>query len=210
MASGRVPTEKPRRFSVLMVCTANECRSVIGHEALEKTEAAVHLAVHSAGTEANEGSPRCEYTKLGAKNADHTSTHIESVELNNVDLILTMEKKHSSKIAQLAPSVRSKTFTLPQAVSLTSAVAQSLTEKSQEFDAQLPADWTSRTELSRLQWLVSEMNEARGYVHLDNEEIPDAHGNKAAEHGFVLPAVANAVGLFSGYVLEIVNFNKSK
>jgi protein-tyrosine phosphatase len=200
---------KATPLRVLVVCTANECRSVIGHETFEASEISSLIAVSSAGTGAQEGTPRCAETVARAVRVNHTSTHIESVDLASFDAIFTMEKAHSSKIAQLAPAVRAKTFTLPQAVTLAGTVLDALTEKSQEFEPDFPANWAALTDTARLQWLLSEMNEARGFVSFDTEEIPDAHGKNAAAHDFALPFVEESVKTLSRYVAETLAFNDS-
>ena len=198
---------KSPRFKLLVVCTANECRSVIGHEAFERSHIGDLISVSSAGSSAHEGTARCKETLSDAIHVNHLSTHIDSVNLAHFDAIFTMEKMHSSSVASRNPASRNITFTLPQAATLVQLLAESLTGKRQDFVPEIPSSWDALNAVGRLQWLISEMNEARSYATFLTEEIPDAHGRNAATHKFALDSVEESVNTVTSIAAEILALN---
>lgn len=171
-------------FQVLLVCTANECRSVYAAKVLSDQP----WRVVGAGTEASPGSSACALVGVDS----HFSRLADSQVAGDSDLVLVMEKAHRSRIAELAPIARSRTFTLPEAARLSEAVADAIAGSAVEgsdFTSELPADWAKRSIAARLTWLVGEMNEARAFLEPRVEDIPDAHGDGARPHPQVFSMV---------------------
>jgi protein-tyrosine phosphatase len=141
------------------------------------------IAVASAGSNALIGAPACPVMRdlagatplteaqeppgLPESYRTHSARRLISEQLTQADLILAMDRSHSGAIAQLAPAVRSKTFTLRQAASLVTAVATAFASGELPVGAPpLPA----KTDTSaRLQWVVGELDAARGVTPM----LPD-------------------------------------
>lgn len=89
--------------SILIVCTANICRSPMGEAILKRLLAerpdADQWRIESAGTWANTGSPAAPYSQYvmqtrGMDISSHQSQPVTEDLLKQVDLVLTMEIHH--------------------------------------------------------------------------------------------------------------------
>jgi protein-tyrosine phosphatase len=118
-------------FSVLVVCTANYCRSPIAEQLLTAATTARfgagHWAVASAGTAAQPGWPVHEYSAQVLKNRDaytegHCSRLLDVAMLREAELVLTATREHRSAVVGLLPAAIGRTFTLLQFARLTRAV----------------------------------------------------------------------------------------
>lgn len=127
-------------FKILVVCTANICRSPAGERHLRE-RLRVHgitpvgISVASAGVHAQPGTPACDLSvalvnaTLGSGAATtgpagvpvagsgeaHRSQRVTRELLAEADLILTADRGHRVEITKLDPNSRNKTFTLRQA-----------------------------------------------------------------------------------------------
>lgn len=105
---------------ILMVCTANICRSPIAHYYLEKRlmETGMHYRVSSAGFmgDGNKISENSEKVLLeqGIDASKHQSQQITEELIRKSWMILTMEKRHKEKIISAFPTAISKVFTLSE------------------------------------------------------------------------------------------------
>ena len=131
-------------FKILVVCTANICRSPAGEFLLRQRLGGygitpVGISVTSAGVHAQPGAPACDLSVAlvnaslatetapaappvvsgtpGASDA-HRSRLVTADMLGEADLILTADRGHRADLAKLAPSSRNKTFTMRQAARL--------------------------------------------------------------------------------------------
>lgn len=191
-------------LQILVVCTANICRSpaaaaVLSYEMGRRFGAEV--SVWSAGTEALAGSSACElsgalvgtYPQRIAEEGDHileysehASRVVSPADLRRSDLVLTMDRSHRSRLAQLLPAARSHTFTLRQAAGIAGAVAAHVADG--ELPAGAPPLPPGRTD--RLRWLIAELDAARGLtpvrpgnnppqqdegLHWHPDDVPDPH-----------------------------------
>ena len=123
-------------FAVLLVCTANHCRSPMAeHLLLRELEThGLGWSVSSAGTVAQNGRPMHPSAarvlrRRGIDIGDWTSHRLEAAAVLRADLVLTAGEEHRAVVAQLAPKAMGRTFTLLQFAHLTSVLpmAQGLT-----------------------------------------------------------------------------------
>lgn len=105
-------------FRLLFMCTANQCRSpmaqaIATHRLQERGVAAVvgSCGVMKGGAPATAGALKA----MGTRHLDlaaHRSRTVEPELLHRADLVLTMERRHLVKLAELDPSVIDRSFTL--------------------------------------------------------------------------------------------------
>jgi len=99
--------------SILIVCSANICRSPVAEAILrQRLEAAGHgdVTVSSAGTLGLDGAPAAKHSasilaERGLSLAGHRSSSLELPVLDNAALILTMESGHVSLITGARPAL---------------------------------------------------------------------------------------------------------
>jgi protein-tyrosine-phosphatase len=105
----------PSPGSILIVCTANICRSPMGegllrHALAAESEPLRSLKVYSAGVAARDGEPVSENSlvalrKVGINIADHTSQAITQEMLDDAVLVLCMTETHRAMIQMQAAPV---------------------------------------------------------------------------------------------------------
>ena len=110
-------------FSVLMVCTANYCRSPIAEQLLIAAATdrfgAGAWRVGSAGTAAHDERPIHEFSAqvLMERNAfveGHRSRLLDANLVREADLVLTASREHRSAVVRLLPAAIGRTFTMLQ------------------------------------------------------------------------------------------------
>lgn len=132
--------------SVLFVCAQNVCRSPLMAAAFEDEFAAVgnsrsretDWVISSAGTQAAPCKRACRYAvEIVKAVADHRSTRLEGEDLDSADLVIAASLAERSLIVQLRPNVRSRTFTLREALLLGERriSASSLVEYAEALDS---------------------------------------------------------------------------
>ena len=110
-------------FTVLFVCTANQCRSAMAQAiAIDKLGAqpgtgSVELAFVSAGTQALAGSPATNGTiavlrDRGIDLARHRARELDAGVLAGADLVLALTAEHTATILAWERSASRRTFTL--------------------------------------------------------------------------------------------------
>jgi protein-tyrosine phosphatase len=109
--------------SVLIVCTANICRSPMAAALLRHRLATAGLAeqvdVQSAGVWARYGDPASRHTltvlaEQTVPMAEHESQPVTPQLLAQADLVLVMEEEHRRSLFHLAPRQLSKVFLLSE------------------------------------------------------------------------------------------------
>lgn len=112
------------RVSLLVVCTANVCRSPLAMRLLEdafrRSDRLRTVPVGSAGTRTEPGWAMCPVSaeELPEDEGDrrfadeHRSRPLTKELVQQADLVLAMEREQRSAIAQLAPGSQAKVFTL--------------------------------------------------------------------------------------------------
>jgi protein-tyrosine phosphatase len=115
--------------TILVVCSANQCRSALGGALLQRSlrQAAPEVAVATAGTRAFTGIAATPPTvdaasTLGVDLGAHRSRMVDVAMVDRADLVLTMERAHVREIVVLRPQAFSRTFTLKELVRRGSAV----------------------------------------------------------------------------------------
>lgn len=125
---------------MLFVCAQNICRSPLmaaGFETELGSERGNWL-IDSAGTEASSGRRACRHAVAVAPRAfGHLSTPLTVDGLDAADLVIAASLAERSLIVRLRPSVRSRTFTLREAVLLgeQNAPSTSLADYAEKLDA---------------------------------------------------------------------------
>jgi protein-tyrosine phosphatase len=120
---------------LLVVCTANVCRSPLAQRVFEDAFAGSPLAgtgVASAGVRAEEGRPMCAVSARGLDDreggpefvAAHRSHLLTEQDVRSADLVIVMERDHRSAVVRLAPGTQAKVFTLREAESLLGVLAE--------------------------------------------------------------------------------------
>ncbi len=120
-------------FRVLMVCTANHCRSPIAqqllhHDSLAKFGPAGAWQVDSAGTDVRAPWPMHDHarTVLSERIAEvgpHHSTDLIAEAVQNADLVLTAARQHRGVVVTMVPAAIGRTFTILQFARLCDQVA---------------------------------------------------------------------------------------
>jgi protein-tyrosine-phosphatase len=106
---------------ILVVCTANQCRSPLGAVILGAHAAtrALPVEVASAGSQAVPGMPATPPTidaarRLGHDLGAHESTPLLVDAVRRADLVLGLERRHVQEVVLLDPRAFVKTFTLKE------------------------------------------------------------------------------------------------
>jgi protein-tyrosine phosphatase len=199
---------------LLVVCTANVCRSPLAARTLERALAGAALgtiAVSSAGTRALEGEAMCSVSAEdldpgdAAYATEHRARQLTSDLVRGADLVLTMEREQRSVAVQAAPGAQSKVFTLREAESLLEVLAGR--------GAEPPADLAA---------LAQAMHAVRGLAPLlpaepvkrrwwsrpvepeDPMTIVDGHGRSREEHAAAAGRVRSTADRVAASVLALV------
>lgn len=116
-------------LKVLVVCTANQCRSPLVAALLRRkgAETGVAVAVASAGTDARQGSRASEGSvveaqRLGLDLTTHRSVGLDPEVMLEADLVVTMEAGHVERLAGRFPGCLAETFTLIELAEMAVAV----------------------------------------------------------------------------------------
>lgn len=220
-------------FGVLLVCQANVCRSPSAAALFEHQIGAMALsgsmAFGSAGVRPEPEAEWCRAARAyvrrrGAEpTAEHVPRRLEVGGIESADLLLAMSRRERAAIVRLVPTAAPRTFTLVEAAALADAVVNQLwqidsTEPS-EASFVLSEPPRSGPLSGRLQWLVGEMNAARGLVEMPtsderrrwarrepqspNIDIDDVHASRRASHRRTLSRLSEQVGRFSEAVQQV-------
>ena len=155
--------EGPTAGRILVVCTANICRSPLAELHLREVLTSGPYAsarITSAGVRGLEGEAMCATARQALDDPEHGGRHIArevSRDLvDDADLVLTMEKEQRGAIARLAPGQQGKVFTLREAVAMIEAI---------RADGEVPDEVPE---------LVERMRALRGVVRPPVPEAPPA------------------------------------
>ncbi len=114
--------------SILIVCTANQCRSPLGEALLQRALTTEYPAqswqIQSAGTWATNGRSahpdmRTAAAEAGLNLNNHRARNVDSIALESYDLILTMEQSHKEAIQIEFPAVRNHVYLLSEMLGIT-------------------------------------------------------------------------------------------
>jgi len=182
---------QPEPFRILVMCTANVCRSPLAAQILTEATRAnseLELDITSAGIDAEPGQPMCAQSaeRAGDDPGSHRATALTADKLRQADLVLALDRTHRAAAARLDPGCRPRMFTLRQAAEFAARIVDEAAQgRIPEGAPPLPADAKGR-----LRWLVAELDAARGTLdgRLEGwDDIPDDHGETT--HGVTLDHV---------------------
>ena len=191
-------------MSVLVVCTANVCRSPLAARLLSAS-LGPSIPVFSAGARATPGLPACPAathfvgdhaggplpTFVGdhAIQSDHGSVVLEAGHVRSASLVLGAAREHRSAAIALVPNAQRKAFTLLQAARLAAWLADQGVKAPPELLGE-----------ERLAWWVDELDAVRGDAPRGDpgdDDLPDPHEG-GVRHEVVLPRLASAVETLTG------------
>ena len=165
-----------QQFHVLVVCSANICRSPATAAGLARAaaESGLPVSTASAGSVALPGRPACDLSMAlaGFHEYEHSSRPLTADLIGAADLILALERANSAAVASLDPAARRRTFLLVQAGLVGERITQTLATGTLPQGApELPTG-----AVARLRWLVEEMDAARADIPAEvDTEVPDPH-----------------------------------
>lgn len=103
---------------ILYVCTANQCRSPFAEATVRREAGARPVVVSSAGLMDGSRTVRPNGLVAGRERgldlSAHRSRALADIELDEFDLILTMERRHSREIIAEHPRLAARVFTVKQ------------------------------------------------------------------------------------------------
>lgn len=172
---------------VLVVCARNVCRSPLLAAALLgalPAEERPRWEVDSRGTSAVDGEPMCDVASRvgGVSGERHRSQAVVIPQLDRYDLVLVASRAERSVLASAAPHLRSRTFTLREALLLRGGA--------KEFGPAPPGD-QDRPLLAYSEFLHSNRGLIRSRraragswwsADVDPLDIPDVHGRSRHQH----------------------------
>lgn len=183
---------------VLLVCTANICRSPAAARLLAGRLGS-SIEFISRGTRSVPGAGMCEVSASwvlmngGDTAGGHISRSLELADIKASTLILTASQRHRTRVIEMRPSAQVRTFTLAQAARIAQwRMAED--GPGMPIGADLP---------DRLLWLVEELDAHRGGaprpVPESADDLPDPH--HGAAHADVFGSLLAAVDAFSAPLL---------
>jgi protein-tyrosine phosphatase len=218
-------------FQVLVVCQANVCRSPSAAALLARrtraTPLAESVAFSSAGVRPEPAGGWCRTARwyVGRRAARMAERHVprrlDAGLIDSADLLLAMSREERAAIVRLVPTAAQRTFTLVEAAGLADAVLDHLRRPGSAGRSDGPfvlaALPPTASMTHRLEWLVGEMNAARGLVPLSatarfrrnaplSIDVPDAHGAGRASHRRTFARLTGAVSSFSGAVQQLSEY----
>jgi protein-tyrosine phosphatase len=182
---------------VLLVCTANICRSPAAARLLAD-RLGPSIEFISRGTRSVPGAVMCEVSASwvmmnGGAIDGHSSRQLELADIKASTLILTASARQRTAVIEMRPSAQVRTFTLVQAARI-ARWSVSRPECGPPAGADLP---------HRLLWLAEEMDANRGVADRPGPEsaddLPDPH--HTGSHADVLTSLQAAVDAFCSPLL---------
>lgn len=157
-------------FRLLVVCTANQCRSpmaeAMARHLLEQrsvNSAVVSSGVMSGGVAASRGAVKV-MRRRGLDISSHRSHQIDRETVEAADLIITMERSHIAAVAELSLAAVGRTFTLLELAELAPVTGP-------RRDGVAVGEWIAAANRMRHPTAVMAVGEA--------DDIPDPMGGPA-------------------------------
>jgi protein-tyrosine phosphatase len=122
-------SSEPAALDVLVVCTANQCRSPMAEALLRHHLRVLDVpaVVRSAGRlpGGQPAAPRAieELARRGLDLRGHTSTQLDVAAIRRADLVLALARENARDVLALEPDVRSRLFTVKDLVRRGEALA---------------------------------------------------------------------------------------
>ncbi|HEY0950172.1 hypothetical protein [Nocardioides sp.] len=196
-------------FRILVVCTANLCRSplvaaLLAHD-LDPTGGGRPVAVSSAGINALSGERACpEMAQLVAAHwlpvarlAEHRAVQLTLEQVAVADLILTADRRARSEVLKMAPLAAPHTFTVREAAALVTRTdprtcGASTEDRLWSCVATMHAH-RGLTDLPRTRHVLA-LPTALRPLSIHDHDLPDAHQRDLAPHRVVLRLATSAAG----------------
>jgi protein-tyrosine phosphatase len=212
---------------ILFVCSANVCRSpsaqALALHRLAKAGLSGQLTVVSAGTASESRTGWCPEARkhvtiddeTAAIMGNHESHQVSWSGISKAAMVLSADRLTSSQVLRIDPHVRSRLFTMREAAALAQSVVEAELLPKRVDTTGVPEGLTGDTTspADALEWLVTEMDAARGQVSLLSErrrhhglfrtehvpvldiDIPDAHAGsrRRRAHHSTMPMVTSSV-----------------
>ena len=173
---------------VLVVCTANVCRSPVAERLLQRewTGAGVPVQVTSAGSRGGRNTVHpatleaARFVRVDL--SDHTSRLLtaDMIDTEGADLVIGMTREHLRHAISLQPTCWPRAFTFRELVRRTAQLASS------------PASWED--------WLAvchDGRNLSDLIVPLPTDDLPDPYGRPLSDHIMMVQEVAGASALLA-------------
>jgi protein-tyrosine phosphatase len=214
-------------FRILVVCTANVCRSPLAAALLTENLLTENgpgptpgIAISGAGVGAVVGAPACREMRRTAATQGlpmtrlhhHRARQLTVGGVTAADLVLASDRQVRSAILRMAPDVAPRVFTLREAAALAEAADDGLGTPGVRSLRGIDAE-------HRLRDLVAAMHASRGLIELPrtrrllalpvtlrplavhDHDVPDAHQRDLAPHRVVFRLTADAAHRL-GWVLS--------
>jgi len=215
--------------SITFVCTANICRSPVAQEIFSReigpwlAGTDFSLEIGSSGTHAHPGDERCGIASARFEVSEPGVSAIFNVEdATTQGLILTMEQQQMSHLVRTFPKLRSRIFTLPQAVEIAEKIHEGILDgslfTSPDADAAISfvAPPLPQEISERWDWLISEFDANRGLITTTNSiltsgdfDIADAHLPDGPSHEWALDLIEQNVKALATLIESILGVSES-
>lgn len=193
-------------MGVLVVCTANVCRSPLAAALLREAWAMdlPFVDVSSAGVRAATGAPVCDVSQevLG-RPEDGAAREISADLVRKADLVLVMEREQRSAVVRLLPGSQNRVFTLLEAEALLEGAVRrgvavrDLRELGPAMHALRGIVVPRASEVPSRRWW------RRPPEPEDPVTIPDGHGRSREDHVAALERVRDAAQHVAAGVLLV-------
>lgn len=208
------------RYAVLMVCSANMCRSPMAaalmRRSFSNSQLAAATAIRSCGLHPR-GERMCDaivprglHSSLATElRRSHRPTQLTADIVEEADLVLTADRALRSAVVRLSPGARAKVFTLREAAALAGHVVAGASRPG--------GGGMART----LAWFTAEMDASRGLIGVPEVEtiavtplprrnlrvhaydIPDAHDSASVPHSLVRSLLVPATQQLATSLVQI-------
>lgn len=179
------------RFGVLIVCTANICRSPMAQYLLRMAllhrdpMAGARFAVRSAGTRGWDEAPMdtaaaAELRRLGGDPAAFRSRPLDDAQCRAADLVLTATREHRTAVLHRVPRALRRTFTIL------------------EFADLAPRAAAAGSAADVVAWAAA----ARASATLDDYDVPDPYRGSPEEHRGVADLIESATTAIASALLR--------
>ena len=178
---------------ILLVCTANECRSPYAGAVLHsllREGGANGVDITTAGTHVRPGLPMCDdaaqrLPDLEAK-ATHRARNLVAEDVESASLILVAERRHRAAIVRISPTASARTFTLLEAAALGAASH---------------LDGVSIASGESLEAFAARLHGARGLAGVIELDIADGHHRTPRRHRRTLDGIEVAASAIANALL---------
>lgn len=172
-------------FTILIVCTANICRSPMMERLLRRALEGANnnqpkYIVESAGVRGWDGAPMDQMAaeqlrRLGGDPEGFAARSLQDAHVEAADLVLTATQQHRAAVLSAVPRALRRTFTLLELAHLVTAVP------------------TVREAVGQPQELVRQAAAARGAATLDGYGVGDPYGQPEDVHAAAAQQIHEAV-----------------